>query len=142
MCARSELLPVDKTTSRLPIARPTLIEASIVAVHASAERGLTMPVVPRIDMPPTMPRRLLSVFLAIASPSVTLTVTSMGPAAYPAGCPASVTASMIASAIIFLGTGFMAASPGGMQRPGRVTTPTPFPPLTIILFSARKLVRP
>jgi hypothetical protein len=37
-------------------------------IHAEHEYGTTMPVVPRIDRPPTMPRRPLRVFAACASP--------------------------------------------------------------------------
>ena len=37
-------------------------------IHAEQEYGTTIPVVPRIDRPPTMPSRPLSVFAASASP--------------------------------------------------------------------------
>ena len=84
---------------------------------------MTTPVVPRIEMPPRMPRRPLSVFSAIFSPSGTEISTSKS-----ASSPA---ASATASAIILRGTGLIAGSPGGIGRPGRVTVPTPGPALKV-----------
>ena len=78
---------------------------------------MTIPVVPRIEMPPRMPSRGFSVFSAIISPSGTEISTSKS-----AFSPAT---SVIAAAIILRGTGLIAGSPGGMGRPGRVTRPTP-----------------
>jgi hypothetical protein len=57
------------------MARATLIDAAIVAVHASLESGLTIPDVPRIEMPPTMPRREFKVFPASDVPRGTEIVT-------------------------------------------------------------------
>ena len=80
---------------------------------------MTMPVVPRMEIPPRMPRRGLSVRSAISAPPGTEISTSMS--------AFSPTASWTDAAIILRGTGLMAGSPGGMGRPGRVTRPTPSP---------------
>jgi hypothetical protein len=50
-------------------------------MYAAQENGRTMPLVPRIDSPPRMPRRGFMVFSASASPPSTLTVTSKPPVA-------------------------------------------------------------
>ncbi len=81
-----------------------------------------MPVVPRMERPPTMPRRPLSVFAASASPPGTAISTSTSPLA----CVAAATSAM-AVPIIWRGTGLMAGSPGGTGSPARVTVPTPSP---------------
>ena len=81
---------------------------------------MTIPVVPRIEIPPTMPRRPLSVFLrdllAVGHRDLDLEVGLPRPR--PRRSPA---------AIIWRGTGLIAGSPGGIGRPGRVTMPTPGP---------------
>ena len=46
-----------------------------LAAYAAVEKGRTMPVVPRMEMPPMMPRRALVVFSAIFSPPGTLMTT-------------------------------------------------------------------
>ena len=81
-----------------------------------------MPVVPRIDKPPTMPSRPFMVLAASASPPGTAISTSTSPAS-----PCADATSAMASRSIWRGTGLMAGSPGGMGRPGRVTMPTPSP---------------
>jgi hypothetical protein len=53
----------------------TLTACTTLAAHAAVENGRTMPVVPRMEMPPTMPRRALVVFSAIFSPPGTLMTT-------------------------------------------------------------------
>ncbi len=73
-----------------------------------------MPVVPNIEMPPTMPRRGFQVFLAISSPSGTEIVMTRS-----AGRSYCVQISSQILVIIARGTGLMAASPGEMGRPGR-----------------------
>src|SRR6202161_2600683 len=79
--------------------------------HAEHEYGTTMPVVPRIDSPPTMPRRRWSVFAASASPPG-IEISTSASAAHDA---ASATSAM-ASWIMRRGIGLMAGSAGG---PGR-----------------------
>ncbi len=51
-----------------PAARATSMPRWIEWIQAEHEYGTTMPVVPRIDRPPTMPSRPLSVLAASASP--------------------------------------------------------------------------
>ena len=72
-----------------------------------------MPVVPRIDKPPTMPRRPLSVFAASASPPGIEISTSAS-----AARPAAAATSAMASLIMRRGTGLMAGSPGGNRQAG------------------------
>ena len=96
-----------------------------------------MPVVPRIDSPPTMPSRPLRVLAASASPPGMAISISTSPAS-----PWAAAISAMASRIIWRGTGLMAGSPGGMGRPGRVTVPTPSPArkLTPLPRAARRTV--
>src|SRR5580704_1066608 len=91
-------------------------------IHAEHEYGTTMPVVPRIDSPPTMPRRPLRVFAASASPPGIETSISAS-----AAHDAATATSAMASWIMRRGVGLMAGSPGGTGRPARVTVPTPSP---------------
>ena len=92
-------------------------------IQAEQEYGTTMPVVPRIDRPPTMPSRALSVFAASASPPGMAISTSTSAARRPMrrdlgdGVARS----------CWRGTGLIAGSPGGTGSPGRVTVPTPSP---------------
>src|SRR5215212_4264530 len=79
-----------------------------------------MPVVPRMEMPPSMPRRALVVFSAISSPPGTLMTTRT-----PRSC-GSITSSMEYE-IMRRGTSFMAGPPTGSPSPGLVTMPTPSP---------------
>ena len=92
------------------------------AIHEEQEYGMTMPVVPRMESPPTMPRRALVVFLASSSPPGMATVISTSPPA-----PNASATSAIAPRIMLRGTGLIAGSPTGMARPARVTVPTPSP---------------
>ena len=72
---------------------------------------MTMPVVPRIERPPIMPSRALTVRAASASPPGMETSTSTSP-----GAPVSAATSPMAPAIIRRGTGLIAGSPTG-RRP-------------------------
>ena len=83
---------------------------------------MTTPVVPRIERPPTMPRRGFQVFSASRSPSRTPISTTTSPAA-----PCAAATSATVSHIIRRGTGLIAGSPTGTGSPGRVTVPTPGP---------------
>lgn len=85
---------------------------SIDAIHAASDIGSTMPLVPRMEMPPTMPSIGLKVRRAMRSPS-TQPIARSKPGLAP---PAST--SSTAMRIIWRGTGLMAGSPGGTRRPG------------------------
>ena len=87
------------------------------AIQAAQEYGTTIPVVPRIDSPPTIPSRAFSVRSAIRSPSgIAISTTASG-----------VAISASAARIMARGPGLIAGSPGGSGRPGRVIVPTPGP---------------
>ena len=119
-----------------------LISARIVSSRARSLMGSTIPLVPRIEMPPSMPSFGLKVFAASSLPRGTLTVTSKpaGSKGTPVFCgipvevrpPASCTASCTASLIMRRGVLLMAAFPTGWSRPGLVTRPTPSPPSILI----------
>ena len=82
-------------------------------IQAEQEYGTTIPVVPRIDKPPTMPSRPLSVLAASASPpgmEISISASPLLPVA-----PAT---SAMASRIIARGTGLMAGSPGANGQAG------------------------
>lgn len=81
-----------------------------------------MPVVPRIEIPPRMPRRMFHVKRAISSPSSTETVISTSPVP-----PCSAATRATWSRIISRGTGLIAGSPTASGSPGSVTVPTPGP---------------
>ena len=83
---------------------------------------MTMPVVPRIESPPTIPRRGFQVRSARRSPSRTPISTLRSPRA---PCAAATSATVLR--IIRRGTGLIAGSPTATGRPGRVTVPTPRP---------------
>ena len=87
------------------------------------EYGLTMPVVPKIEMPPTIPSRAFKVCLVISWPCGTEMVTSK-PTSSSNDAP---TARTLAS-ILRRGTGLMAGPPTARPSPGMVTVPTPKPP--------------
>src|SRR5271169_48548 len=91
-------------------------------IQAEQEYGTTIPVVPRIDSPPTMPSRGLRVLPATTSPPGIDISTATSVAQ-----PNDEAASAIASRIIWRGAGLIAGSPGGIGRPARVTVPTPGP---------------
>ncbi len=116
--AASETDPVLPATCPSPIARATSIPRWIVSIQAAHEYGTTIPVVPRIESPPTIPSRPFSVRSASASPPGTPTSTTTS-------VPACTSSS--AAPIIARGTGLIAGSPGGSASPGRVTMPTPGP---------------
>ena len=113
--------PVHSTTVSSPWAASTEIACSTLARQDAVENGRTMPVVPRIEIPPMMPSLALVVLRAIRSPSGTemITVTPF---------LLRSTASLTAWVIIARGTGLMAGPPSSSPRPGLVTTPTPTPP--------------
>src|SRR5574344_1070302 len=82
-----------------------------------------MPVVPRIEMPPTMPRRALSVFLAISTPCGTDKVM-----ASPACSSSAPAAARTLLSMLRRGTGLMAGPPTSSPSPAMVTVPMPKPP--------------
>ena len=63
--------PVHSTTVSSPWAASTEIACSTLARQDAVEKGRTMPVVPRIEIPPMMPSLALVVLRAIRSPSGT-----------------------------------------------------------------------
>ena len=85
-----------------------------------------MPVVPRIEIPPTIPSLGFQVCCASRSPSATESsmITS-------ARAPSASATSSTTVRIICLGTGLMAGSPTAMGSPGKVTVPTPDPALKL-----------
>ena len=103
----------------------TFISAFMEPSRAVSLMGSTIPLVPRMDIPPTIPRRELNVLSAILSPSGTEISTEIPPV-----WPYAPQTSSTASFIMLRGTRFMAAFPTGWSRPLRVTLPTPTPPST------------
>ena len=87
------------------------------------EKGITIPLVPRIEIPPSMPSLGLSVLGASSSPVGTEIVILM-----PFLDKRSPPILARFSRIIFLGTGFIAGRPISSPSPGFVTVPTPIPP--------------
>ena len=79
---------------------------TIEFLYASLDIDLAMPVVPRTDIPPTIPNLGFIVFLAILSPSGMEMVTF---ATLPSG-----TLSVKFFIIMLRGTGFIACSPTGI----------------------------
>ena len=102
----------------------------MLSISAETLCGSTMPLVPKIEIPPSMPRLELNVFSAIFSPSGAKTVIFM-----PLRQSNSRQTLRTASAIIFNGVEFMAYSPTGRSSPGFVTTPIPVPPVISIPHS-------
>ena len=123
--------PVHSTTVSSPWAASTEIACSTLARQDAVENGRTMPVVPRIEMPPMMPSLALVVLRAIFSPSGTEMII-WTPLLFRS------TASPTAWVIIARGTGLMAGPPSSRPRPGLVTTPTPTPPSSSIPGSLRQ----
>src|SRR5438477_419732 len=76
-----------------------------------------MPVVPRIEIPPTIPSRSLVVLVAIAWPPGSEKRTTSGRSVTSASAPR----------IMARGTGLMAGAPTGRPSPGSVMVPTPSP---------------
>ena len=112
--------PVHSTTCPRP-GRPAPIACSTLARQDAVENGRTMPVVPRIEIPPMMPSLALVVLRAIFSPSGTEMITWIPRWARSMASPTD-------WVIIARGTGLMAGPPTSRPRPGLVTTPTPTPP--------------
>ena len=81
-----------------------------------------MPVVPKMDKPPFIPRRPFHVFSAKPAPSGTETSTTIFPL-----CPCCAANNDTASLIISRGFGLIAGSPTASGNPGNVTVPTPSP---------------
>ena len=106
------------------------------STRASSLMGRTMPDVPRIEMPPSMPRRGLKVLRAISSPPGTDTSTAKPPCQ-----PCSRAIRSSSEAIIARGTELMAAAPTGWSSPARVTRPTPAPPSIVVPGVFTRLTR-
>src|SRR6266536_19373 len=121
--------PVHSTTVVSPCAAATCTACTTLARQEAVENGRTIPVVPRMEMPPSTPSRRLVVLRAIRSPSGTLITTRM---------PRSPTTSVTAWVIIARGTGLIAGPPTGSPSPGLVTTPTPTPPASSTPGAARQ----
>ena len=68
--------PVHSTIVRSPWAAITDTACSTLARHDAVENGRTIPVVPRIEIPPRMPSRALVVLRAIFSPPGTDSTTT------------------------------------------------------------------
>ena len=113
-----------------PFAFSISISARILAIRASSLMGITIPLVPSTEMPPSIPSLGLKVFFAISTPSG-IDISTAKPPSYSKSPQTSLTASRI----ICLGTGLIAASPTGCCRPFFVTRPTPAPPSIRISFS-------
>src|SRR5215203_119401 len=62
--------PVERTKVLWPCAPMTFTACTTLAAHAAVEKGRTMPVVPRMEMPPTMPRRALVVFSILGTTGI------------------------------------------------------------------------
>ena len=132
MAAFSVRPPVHSTAVVSPWAASTETACSTLARQDAVENGRTMPVVPRMEMPPKMPSRALVVLRAIRSPPGTEMTTRTPDAARS-------TVSPTAAAIMARGTGLMAGEPGSRPRPGLVTTPTPTPPSSSIPGPSRQV---
>ena len=78
MSSFSERRPVERQTVRQPVAWATCRPCSMVARQAAWLYGRTVPCVPRMEMPSTMPRRGLKVCRAISAPCGTLMITVRG----------------------------------------------------------------
>ena len=118
--------PGTRTAVSQPLAFITFNWGTKEFLNPSSLIGFTMPVVPIMEIPPSIPRVWFNVFLANTLPLGTLTVTVTP---WPWTQNSSKT-----SFIIARGPGLMAGSPGGIARPGFVTVPTPKP--------ARKRISP
>ena len=81
-----------------------------------------MPVVPRIEIPPTSPSRSLIVCLAISSPPGTLRITSAPRSWQPASSSSTI------AIRLRRGIGVMASAPTSSPSPGLVTWAIPGPP--------------
>ncbi len=106
----------------MPRSAATSIACTTLARKAAVEYGFTIPLVPRMEMPPMSPSRALMVCFAISSPWGTLRVT-VAPAK-----PEPASSSRTISVMFRRGTGLTAGAPTGSPSPGLVTTATPAPP--------------
>ena len=102
----------------------------IEAIQAAQLNGRTMPVVPKIDRPFSIPSLGFQVFFAIFSPSGIDIVTFIF-----GNLLKNFAVSLIISLINFLGIGLIAGSPTGIGNPGLVTIPTPGPAQNLIPLS-------
>ena len=87
------------------------------------EYGLTIPVVPRIEIPPKMPSRAFRVFFAISTPCGTEIVTRK-----PTSSSKVPPTNRTLASIFLRGTGLIAGPPTVKPKPCMVTVPTPKPP--------------
>ena len=95
-----------------PAARATSMPRWIEWIQAAQLYGTTMPVVPRIDRPPTIPSRPFRVFAR------QLLAAGNGDGDGDVGAsPVAAAISATASRIIWRGTGLIAGSPGGTAGP-------------------------
>ena len=124
---------MQPATCASPAARDVDAAMDRVRSRPSRSTGCTIPVVPRIDSPPTMPSRGFQVFFASSSPPGTeISISTSRPA--PDHAPRNLRDRL---RIIRRGTGLIAGSPGAIGRPGRVTVPTPSPALNRTPLPAR-----
>ena len=115
--ARSPMFPGTSTGACTPHAAATSSAHCNDAVSAGALNGLTMPVVPMMESPPSMPRRGLKVRAASSRPpGIEMVIFNPRPVTSRTDCW-----------IIRRGAGLIAGSPGASARPGLVTVPTPSP---------------
>ena len=118
------------TMRGLFVARATSMDLRMELINASEEKGFTMPDVPMMEIPPSIPKRGLKVRFAISSPLGTEMVTTIG-----LGCldmPIFSRQRLTLSSIILRGVALMAGEPNSRPRPGIVTMPMPSPPQTMI----------
>src|SRR5574342_1389944 len=102
---KSSLLPpVVKTTVSFPIASVTSRLCLIAAANDAVEYGITIPLVPKIEMPPKIPSLGLSVFDASSLPLGTEIITLR-----PFFSRRSWATFEMFSIIIFFGVGLIAA---------------------------------
>ena len=93
-------------------------------IQAEQENGMTTPVVPNTDKPPTIPSRPFKVRCASSSPpGMDISISTSR------DDPRTEATSSISASIIRRGPGLIAGSPTSRTKPSRVTVPTPSPPL-------------
>ena len=128
--AYSSLLPpVVNTTVSFPAAIATSKFCLIDAAYDAVENGITIPLVPKIEIPSLIPNLGLSVFGANSFPFGT-EITTLIPFFSRISFPTSLKFSLI----IFLGTGLIAGFPISKPKPCFVTIPTPSAPSISISF--------
>ncbi len=116
--------PVQPATWVSPAARATSMPRWIEAIQAAQENGRTIPVVPRIDSPPSIPSRGFQVFAASSAPPGTETLISTS-----GRWPNCAAISSTTPAIIWRGTGLIAGSPGRSAGPAWSPCRRPSPAL-------------